>query len=315
MTHDIAFIGMGEAGGAIVGGWGADRAAAIRAYDVKSDSADTAAAMAARHRELGIVGCASPREAVEGATLVLCTVTPDQAVAAAEATAPHLAPGAFWCDLNSCAPSSKRRAAEIVEAAGGRYVDVAVMSPVHPKLNMTPLLISGPHAEAAAPLLTDLPMAARVVAGGVGAASSIKMIRSVVVKGLEALTAECVLAAVAAGVEEEVLGSLMRSHPGIDWPRQSAYNFGRAIAHGARRAAEMEEVAKTLTDLGLPDDMARATADWQRRIAAAGGEGPEGAPDIGPKAIADRLLPGIREQRRSGRAGRSSAGQKLESVG
>jgi 3-hydroxyisobutyrate dehydrogenase-like beta-hydroxyacid dehydrogenase len=300
MTATIAFMGMGEAGSAIIGGWGESRAGAIRAYDTKSDSPVTAGTMQARYRDLGITGCASPAAAVAGAGIVFCTVTADQAVVAAEAAAPHLAPGAFWCDLNSCAPSSKRRAAAVIEAAGGRYVDVAVMAAVHPKRNMTPLLISGPHAEAIAPVLTDLPMAPRVVAGEIGAASSIKMIRSVLVKGLEALTAECVLAAVAAGVEDEVLGSLLRSHPGIDWPGQAAYNFERSIVHGERRAAEMEEVARTLSDLGLPDDMARATVAWQRRIAAAGVPAVGNARAAGPKALADLLLPAIVKQQQRG---------------
>ena len=300
-SSKIAYIGMGEAGSAIVGGWGTTRAAAIRAYDVKSDSPDTAGPMAARYRDLGISGCASPAAAVNGADLVFCAVTADQAVPAAEAAAPHLAPGTFWCDLNSCAPSSKRRAAETIEAVGGRYVDVAVMAAVRPKLNMTPLLIAGPHAEAVAPLLIALPMAPRLVAGGVGAASSIKMIRSVMVKGMEALTAECVLAAVAAGVEDEVLGSLTRSHPGVDWPLQTAYNLERAMVHGFRRAAEMEEVAKTLTDLGLPDDMARATVRWQRRIAGAGVQAPEDA-RAGPKAMSALLLPRILQRPQRGAA-------------
>lgn len=291
MGTKIAFIGMGEAGSAIVAGWGASHASAIRAFDIKSESPGSAETMAARYRDLGIEGCATPAAAVDGADIVFCAVTADQAIAAVKRAAPYLAPGAFWCDLNSCAPSSKRRAAEIIEAAGGRYVDVAVMAAIGPKRNMTPLLIAGPHAEAAAALLTGLPMAARVVAGGVGAASSIKMLRSVMVKGLEALTAECVLAAVAAGVEEEVLGSLARSHPGIDWPAQAAYNFERSIAHGARRAAEMEEVARTLTDLGLPDDMARATVSWQRRIAGVGVQAPEDARAAGHKAMAELLLP------------------------
>jgi 3-hydroxyisobutyrate dehydrogenase-like beta-hydroxyacid dehydrogenase len=174
-------------------------------------------------------------------------------------------------------------------------VDVAVMAPVHPKLNMVPLLISGPHAKEIATHLEILPMAPRIVPGEVGTASSIKMIRSVMVKGLEALTAECVLAAVAAGVEDEVLGSLLRSHPGTHWPRQAVYNFERAMEHGARRAAEMEEVAKTLTDLGLPDDMARATADWQRRIAASNIPVPKDALEAEPRALAELLLKRILE--------------------
>lgn len=293
-TERIAFIGMGEAGSAFVSGWGENRSETIAAYDIKSDDAATADAMAMRYDELGILGCASTADAVAGAELVFCTVTADQAVAAAERAAVHLERGAFWCDLNSCAPSSKRRAAEVIEAAGGRYVDVAVMAPVHPKRNMVPLLISGPHAGAIQPILAALPMAPRVVAGEVGAASSIKMIRSVMVKGLEALTAECVLAAVAAGVEDEVLGSLMQSHPGTDWPARAAYNFERAMAHGARRAAEMEEVGKTLDDLGLPADMTRAAVDWQRRIAAAGLPAPDDLEAADARTLADRLLPALR---------------------
>jgi 3-hydroxyisobutyrate dehydrogenase-like beta-hydroxyacid dehydrogenase len=191
-------------------------------------------------------------------------------VAAARAAAPHLQSNAIWCDLNSCAPSSKRDAAAIVEDGGARYIDVAVMAPIHPKRNMVPLLISGPHAKEIAPILADLPLSPRVVEGGVGAASSIKMIRSIMVKGIEALTAECLLAAVAAGVENEVLDSLMQSHSGTDWRARTAYNLERMMVHGTRRAAEMEEVAKTVSDLGVPDDMARATVLWQRRIAEAG---------------------------------------------
>jgi 3-hydroxyisobutyrate dehydrogenase-like beta-hydroxyacid dehydrogenase len=291
VTQEKTFIGFGEAASAIVEGWNGRHA--IRAYDIKSDGAE-APVMAARYAKMGVRGCASPAEAVDGAETVFCTVTADQAVAAAEAAAPHLHRGTFWFDLNSCAPSSKRKAAAVIEAAGGRYVDVAVMAPVHPKLNMVPLLVSGPHAEAAEPLLAGLPMAPQVVAGPVGTASSMKMIRSVMVKGLEALTAECTLAAVAAGVDEAVLQSLARSFPGMDWPGQAAYNFERAMVHGARRAAEMEEVARTLADLGLPNDMARATVEWQRRIAGTGAKAPADPRAAGYRALADLLLPELR---------------------
>ena len=289
----VAFIGMGEAGSAIVSGWGPG-ARRLRAFDIKTDDPANAGAMASRYAALQVTQAASPAEAVADADIVLCVVTADQAVAAAEAAAPHLRRGAFWCDLNSCAPSSKRRAAGVIEAAGGRYVDVAVLAPVHPRRNMVPLLLAGPHAHDVAPILEGLPMAPRVVEGEVGAASSIKMIRSVMVKGLEALTAECMIAAQAAGVTEAVLTSLTKSHGGVDWPRQTAYNLERALTHGARRAAEMDEVAKTLADLGLPNAMASATADWQRRMVASGIRASE---DETVEAIAERLVPVIRVAR------------------
>jgi 3-hydroxyisobutyrate dehydrogenase-like beta-hydroxyacid dehydrogenase len=152
------------------------------------------------------------------------------------------------------------------------------------------MLVSGQHAREIAPILDGMPMAPRVIDGDIGAASSIKMIRSVMVKGLEALTAECFLAAAAAGVSNEVLGSLSASHKGTDWPRQASYNFERMIRHGARRAAEMEEVARTLRDLGLPDGMARATVDWQRRISDLGLAAPEAASDDDPAAMAELVL-------------------------
>ena len=293
MSRIITFIGMGEAGSAFVQGWGKGIDARIRAYDIKSDDPATAGEMRERYAGLGIEGCSSAAEAVAGAQVVLCTVTADQAVRAAETAAPYLDEGAFWCDLNSCAPSSKQRSAGIIEARGGRYVDVAVMSPVHPKLNMTPLLLSGPHAQAIAPVLEALPTSLRVVEGPVGAASSIKMIRSVMIKGMEALTAECLLACVAAGVDGEVLASLGKSNPQIDWPAQTAYNLERMMVHGARRAAEMEEVARTLADLGLPNGMASATVEWQRRLAGQGLPAPDLADTDGP-AMARRLLPCVR---------------------
>lgn len=291
----IAFVGMGEAGTALVTGWGAAHAGEIAAFDIKNDDPTTAHEILTRCARLGITCCDRVAAALNGAQLVFCVVTADRAVEAAKAAAEHLGDGAIWCDLNSCAPSSKLEAAGVIEAMGARYVDVAVMSPVYPKLNLVPLLLSGQHAGEVAALLESLPMAPRVVDGPVGAASSIKMIRSVMVKGLEALTAECTLAAVAAGVEDEVLGSLMKSHPGTDWDGQAAYNFERSIVHGARRAAEMAEVVKTLADLGLPQDMADATVRWQRRIADTGVAAPADARATGAKVIAENLLSKVQE--------------------
>lgn len=290
----IAFVGFGEAGSAIVSGWGDAKPGHISAYDIKSDDPGTAPEITARCAQLGIDTAPSLEAALEGADIVFCTVTADQAVSAAKAAAPLLGQGTIWCDLNSCAPSSKRTSAGVIEAGGGRYVDVAVMAPVHPKLNMVPLLVGGPHAVEVTEILRAMPMAPRVFDGPVGAASSVKMIRSVMVKGLEALTAECVLAAVAAGIENEVLESLNKSHPGTDWDAQAAYNFERVLVHGVRRAAEMEEVAKTLSDLDLPNDMTKAAVLWQRRVAGTGVAAPEDLRSVDATTIAQSILPALR---------------------
>ena len=258
-----AYIGFGEAGAAFA-------RPGARAFDLKPDKV-------AAHAAAGVQGCRSAAEALAGAAVVLCLVTADQALAAAQAYAAHLKPGALWLDMNSVAPETKRHAARVVEAAGGRYVDVAVMSPVQPARFAAPLLVCGPHAVTAAEALAGLGFSqVRAVAGGIGAGSAIKMIRSVMVKGLEALSAECALAARAAGVEAEVIASLDASWKTQGWAERIDYNLDRMLVHGFRRAAEMEEVVKTLEDLGVGGGMSRVTAQRQRQIGALGRGAPKG---------------------------------------
>lgn len=265
MGAAFAFIGFGEAGAAFAGG------APARGYDRKTDSEDTCAAKLVDFNAAGVEACLSSAEALDGARAILSLVTADQALAAAEAAGPSLSPDALWFDMNSVAPDTKRTAAAAIEAAGGRYVDVAVLSPVHPARLATPLLVSGPHAaEGAESLATFGFTNVAVVAGPVGSASSIKMIRSVLVKGLEALTAECFLAAEAAGVTDAVAASLNASWPGTDWAGKADYNLERMMVHGQRRAAEMEEVVKTLDALGTGSAMTRGTVERQRAIGGLG---------------------------------------------
>ncbi|QNA84172.1 NAD(P)-dependent oxidoreductase [Sphingomonas sp. So64.6b] len=257
MVAQLALIGFGEAATAFAPGLDA----AMIAYDIKSD----------RHRLANVAMAATNAEALSGAAAALSLVTADQSLAAAEAAASHIAPGAFWFDMNSVAPDTKRAAAAAIEAAGGRHVDVAIMSPVLPQRAAVPLLLSGPHAEAGAELLRSIGFGSvRVVPGETGRASSIKMIRSVMVKGIEALIAECVIAADRAGVLDEVIASLNASWPGVDWAQKADYNLDRMMIHGLRRAAEMEEVVKTLDTLGTGAAMTRGTVERQRAIGELG---------------------------------------------
>jgi len=266
----IAFIGFGEAARAFLAGWRGEAgfATPVVAYDIKTDAADAAVRDAKRadYAADRVIAAATAHEAVADADLVVSVVTADQAHAAALSVAGALRPGAVFLDCNSCAPQVKVKSAEKIAAAGGAYVDVAVMAPVHPRLHRTPLLIGGPNAEAVAPLLAALGMVAEIQAGPVGAASSIKMVRSIMIKGIEALVCECILSGRLAGVDDIVLATLDDTFPGFDWEKRSAYMLERVMTHGIRRAAEMREVALTVDLLGLEGRMARATVDWQQQI-------------------------------------------------
>lgn len=269
---NIAFLGFGEAGQAFAAGWAGRDALRFSAYDIKTDHADPAVRQGKRddYARHDLVGADTPREAVAEAELVVSLVTADQALNAARAAAAHLRSGTLYFDGNSCAPDTKRAAAAAIDGAGGCYVDMAVMAAVHPALHRVAVLLGGPHAEAAMEVAGTLDMNARPVPGDVGTASSIKMVRSIMMKGLEALVCECVLAGRRAGVDQEVLDSLEKTYPGFGWTERSAYMFERVMTHGLRRAAEMREVAKTVDDLGLAGGMARATVDWHQRIGALG---------------------------------------------
>ena len=292
-TGAIAFIGFGEAAQAFLEGWRTVPAfaAVVTAYDIKTDSPDPAAreGKCADYARANIFGASTAAEAVKGAAAVFSVVTADQAHEAAVAAIPGLARGVFVFDCDSCAPQTKARTAQEVDAAGARYVDVAVMAPVHPRLHRTPLIISGPHSSDAAARLAALGMEATIHEGPVGSASAVKMIRSVMMKGLEALVAECVLAGTKAGVIGAVLDSLDDTYPGFDWKKRSACMLERVMTHGVRRAAEMREVALTVELLRLSNVMSSASVGWQQAIGELGLRATtEEASDY--RALADRIL-------------------------
>src|SRR5213075_2815085 len=183
---------------------------------------------------------------------------------------PHLAGNPYFLDVNSVSPGRKKAAADILGEAA-RYVDVAILAPIHPKRHQTPLLIAGPHAQTVMPLLIDeLDMRGAIASNEIGAAAALKMIRGVMIKGIEALTAECFLAAQRAGIAQDVAASLHNNYPALDWNKVIDYNLERMASHGIRRAEEMEQVAATLAELGIAPLMTEATVTRQREIGELG---------------------------------------------
>lgn len=273
MVDRIATIGFGEAAGAFAGAWSVHTAA----YDLKLDDPAARDAMLARMTAHRVIAAQHVAAAIERAELILSLVTAGSALEAATAAAAAITLGQLYCDLNSVAPDTKHAAQAAIERAGGRYVDVAVLAPVFPKRLAVPLLVSGAHAADAAAALNSAGFTnVSVLDGPVGAASSVKMIRSVMVKGIEALTAECVLAADTAGVLDAVIASLDASPPPRGWAETADYNLDRMMLHGRRRAEEMREVVRTLDALGTGSAMTRATVERQDALARPGAPVPDG---------------------------------------
>ncbi len=292
----VALVGYGEVGGILAEDLRA-AGVAVSAYDRKLDEAASASPLREHAAHIGVRLAESAAEAVQGAGLVISAVTASQTVAVAQAAAAGLPPGCFFLDFNSASPGAKQRAAAIVNDAGGRYVEGAVMTSVPPYRIRVPLLLGGPDAAALLPLLQALGFAPRVASDQLGVASATKMCRSVMIKGLEAMVIESFTAARHHGVEDAVIASLQETFPGIDWEKQAAYFFQRVIEHGRRRSEEVREVAETVREAGLQPYSAAGTAErqaWVADLADAGLFGARGSPGFARSADwrteADRIL-------------------------
>jgi 3-hydroxyisobutyrate dehydrogenase-like beta-hydroxyacid dehydrogenase len=264
----LCFIGFGEAGQAIAAGLRESGVSEIAAWDILFPKAEGQKLKEAGEK-IGVRIAASAAEAVRGVDIIVSAVTAASSQDAAQSVKTHLSGAPFFLDVNSVSPGRKQQNAKML-GASARYVDVAILSPIHPARHQSPMLLAGPHIEAVAPVLAALGMKTTTAGAEVGAAAAIKMIRSVMIKGIEALTLECFLAASRAGVVEEIAASLRNNYPALDWPKVIEYNVERMASHGARRAAEMEEVADTLRELGVEPLMADATVKRQREMGKIG---------------------------------------------
>lgn len=267
MTLALAFIGYGEVGSTFAQDLLARGAGPVLAYDILFDDPAARQAATARAAADGVVPVDTLEAAVTRADLVFSAVTADAAEVVARAAAPVLRPGQILLDLNSASPSTKCRAAEAVQAAGGAYVEGAVMAPVaEPRLGVS-ILAGGPSAEEAAALLNPLGMNIRPVAAEHGRASAMKLCRSIMIKGLEALIIDCAEASRRWDVQDEVFASLARSFPSIDWPALAVTMRGRVERHGRRRAAEMREAAEMMAALDLDGTLCEAIARRHEQVA------------------------------------------------
>jgi 3-hydroxyisobutyrate dehydrogenase-like beta-hydroxyacid dehydrogenase len=259
MQQRLGLLGFGEVG-RIFGAGLHGQFAQCSAWDVKFAEVDTALPAGVQATTSLVALCAQ-------SDFIICAVTASNTLAVAQQAAPHLRPGTVFLDLNSASPGTKQQCAEAIEAAGGHYVEAGVMTSVPPYGIRVPMLLGGPKAQALAARLTDWGMNARAVSDQIGVASAIKMCRSIMIKGLEALVIESYTTARAYGVEAHVLPTLAETFPSIDWDKQGAYFFSRVVQHGQRRAEEMCEAAHTVQEAGFDPLMASAIAQKQQWVA------------------------------------------------
>jgi len=264
----IGLIGYGEVGKTFGAGLkNKPGVQSVGAWDLNFIDPARQAHDLAQAAEAGVVAHASMRALCQASTLVISAVTASNTLRVAEEAAPHLRPGTVFLDLNSASPGTKQQCAARVEAAGAHYVEAGVMTSVPPYGIRVPMLLGGERAAELAEALVAWGLDTRAVSERLGVASAIKMSRSVMIKGLEALVIESYATARAYGVEDHVLPTLQETFPSIDWSRQGAYFFSRVVQHGKRRAEEMREAANTVREAGFEPLMTAAIAQKQQWVA------------------------------------------------
>ena len=282
MNHhpSIGFIGFGEAGSTIARGLRSAGIDHICAYDINADAPSLGPRIKQRAAESGTTLVGSSAHLAEKASMLFSTVTSNAALDAARQTAPFLDERHLYADLNSVSPARKQEIGSVIDGTRARFVEVAVMAPVLPYGHRVPMLLAGASAPLFAEAMKPFGMRCEILADAkIGSAAAVKMCRSIVVKGLEALMCECVLAAGRFDADGYVFASLNESFPGIDWKKLADYMVGRVAVHGERRAREMEEVADTLRAIGVEPIMAEAAArrqDWSAQIGLRSRFGPTG---------------------------------------
>lgn len=261
----VGLIGVGEAGLAVGAGLVADAGAIVVAYDIRFDDPATGPPLRAAVVAAGIEPVADLADVAARSRTLFGFVTALGAEAVAREIAPYLGTDHLYADANSASPELMRTVAGIVEGREAAFADLAVMAAVPPHRHRVPILASGGGAPRMAELAPTLGMQVEIVDGPAGAASCVKMMRSLLVKGVEALLLQTGRAASQYGVFDRVLDSMDDDLPFHDWRVLADYLLGRTAVHGERRGHELREVAVTLrglsVDAGLAEAGARALLD------------------------------------------------------
>ena len=272
----IALLGFGEAGSAIArglaaaGGWrgpshpGDNAPRRLIAIDPALDKDARGTALGNEAHRLDVAIADRYSEALSEADLVICAVQGEHALEAATSAAPLLKKGAHYLDLCTVTGKMSDEDRAPIEAAGGRYIDIAVMGGFFKSGIKAPMLVAGDGVEPIVAWMNANGFDAKVLGTRPGSASSVKMLRSVIMKGIEALAVESFVAAERQGILKEVMGCL-GDVDATSFSGSLAMLAQTHVVHAHRRWEEMGLVARTLRETGVDPLMTEAIEKSHRR--------------------------------------------------
>lgn len=271
MTLRVGFIGFGEAARTLAGGLG-PAGAALRAY---CRGRRHAPPYPAEFRQAAAALSVELVDTLEGlaraSDVLVSAVFPEAAAPVGAESARHLRPDQLFVDVNAVAPATKEAIAAAVTARGARFVDAELMGAASLYGAAVPLYVSGSGAEEFQRRFTPLGLNVTLIPGPASAAATLKMLRSVVTKGMEAVIVEAMVAAFRAGVAPEAFTAITEPMDAIKFSDFARMCITSDLLHAGRRAVEMETVGEVVRGLGVEPimvDAARRRLLWSAGLGA-----------------------------------------------
>lgn len=246
----LGFIGFGEAASSISMGLKEFSKPEVYAYDVMWQDERFGPAVRARAEAADVKLVASLKELFDAADIVLCATSAKYALSIASEAAAFARAGKLYADMNSASPMVKREIAKIIDPTDARFVDAAVMEIVPPHRHRVPIAASGTGAKGFTEALNALGMNVEYISDSAGSSSSMKMFRSIFMKGLTSLLMETLVASHAAGVVDQVMASIGSTLAKNSAEELANLLINRTAVAAERRVGEMKDVAATLAELG-----------------------------------------------------------------
>lgn len=251
----VAILGLGEAGSHF--------ARDLAALGVKVQGWDP---QPKRPLPEGFVLAESNSAAVQGAHIIFSVNLSGVSAEVAAEVLPVLQPHQLFLEMNTSAPAKKQCIAEILAPSGVQFVDLAIMAPVPPTGIKTPMLATGPGATLFQQKMQDFLLQIEVLPNPeIGMAAQLKLLRSIVYKGIAGVIYEAVEAGKVFG-EEAYMREQIRSIIGGKDELINRFVEG-TYTHAARRKEEMEAVVEMLKAKDLEAWMSKAARDQLGKLA------------------------------------------------
>ena len=266
----LGLIGYGEVGNGIGLGLREQGLEQVVAYDIAAFEGPFSELIQTRARKAGVRLVQSPAEVAAAADYIIAVVPGSECVLAAEAHAPHLDAHHLYLDIASATPRVKQRVGETLHSRGAQVGDGGIMGSPLQDGHRILIKASGPSAQAFHTAFAPWGMRIDVVGSTLGAGSGIKIVRSIVMKGMEALFLECALTSARYGIQDEVFASISEFMDGRPFLETVKFLLRTDAIHAERRAEEASMSADAAEEVGIDPVMTRSTTRTLQRVADMG---------------------------------------------